>query len=100
MYRYDIAYHVPLDHEISYANLADAAGVDEGLLRRMLHMAMMNHIFIETRDGDVRHSAVSKILHQEPGAMDACGFMLEEMFVCRPLFPLSPGRGFLSACEP
>lgn len=56
--------------------------MDEVLLRRMLHMAMMNHIFIETRDGDVRHSAVSKILHQEPGAMDACGFMLEEMFVC------------------
>ena len=64
--------------------------MDEVLLRRMLHMAMMNHIFIETRDGDVRHSAVSKILHQEPGAMDACGFMLEEMFVrWTPCYPLT-----------
>lgn len=72
---------MPLTGDISYAELAEATGFDQVLLRRMIRVAMMNRIFIETKEGRVRHSAASRILHQEQGSMDACGFFLEEMFV-------------------
>ncbi|OKL59534.1 hypothetical protein UA08_04988 [Talaromyces atroroseus] len=73
--------HVPASGDISYTELATLLGFDEILLRRMLRVAMMNRLFIETPSGDhVRHSAASRILHQERAAMDTCGFFLEEMF--------------------
>lgn len=72
---------MPSNGDISYTELADLTGVDEVLLRRMARVAMMNRIFIETTEGRVRHSAASRILNNEPDAMDACGFLLEELFV-------------------
>lgn len=48
----------------------------------MMRVAMMNRLFIETDDGNhVSHSAATRILHTEPGAMDSAGFLLEEMTV-------------------
>ncbi|OAA75810.1 O-methyltransferase, family 2 [Akanthomyces lecanii RCEF 1005] len=73
-------HHVPPKGDISYADLAAAICQDEILVRRMLRVAMMNRLFIETEDGHVSHSAASRILHAEPGAMDSSGFLLEEMF--------------------
>lgn len=72
---------MPVHSAVSYTQLAADSGLDEVLLRRMLRVAMMNRIFIETGDGRVKHSAASRILREEPDAMDTCGFLLEEMFV-------------------
>ncbi|KAL1836086.1 hypothetical protein VTK73DRAFT_5207 [Phialemonium thermophilum] len=91
LYRHQVPKHVPVAGDISYADLAAASGLDEVLLRRMVRVAMMNRIFVETDDGRVRHSAASRILHAEPDAMDACGFLLEEMFVRT--IPLVNGSG-------
>ncbi|KAF2152731.1 putative O-methyltransferase [Myriangium duriaei CBS 260.36] len=80
IYHHKLASFVPLDNDISYAELAMATNIDEVFVRRMVRVGMMNRIFIETANGRVRHSAASRILHEEPGAMDACGFLLQEMF--------------------
>lgn len=47
----------------------------------MLRHAMMNRIFAESNEGRVKHSAASRLLKEDPGAMDAVGFLLEELFV-------------------
>lgn len=82
IYHYNIPRHVPLHSDISYAELSAACGIkDVAMLSRMIRVAMMNRIFIETKEGQVRHSAASRILNLESGSMDTCGFLLEEMFV-------------------
>lgn len=55
----------------------------------MMRVAMMNRVFIETEEGRVRHSAASRMLKQESTSMDACGFLVDEMFVCDRLLPKS-----------
>lgn len=82
IYHHKIASHVPTQKEISYPELSEITGIDQILLRRMLHYAMINRIFRETPDGCITHSAASRLLKEEPGAMDTAGFFLEEMFVC------------------
>jgi hypothetical protein len=54
---------------------------------------MINRIFQETNEGLIQHSAASRILHLEPGAMDSAGFFLEEMFVGSPAsYPSLPNQ--------
>lgn len=79
VYTHNVPAHVPIDGEISFSELARAAGVDEGLLRRFLQHAMINRIFAETRPGFVRHTAASRILHCNPEAMDTIGFLVEDL---------------------
>ncbi|KAK8061611.1 S-adenosyl-L-methionine-dependent methyltransferase [Apiospora phragmitis] len=66
--------------DIFYADLARAVGTDEVLLQRIVRVAMMQRIFIETSDGRVQHSAKSRMLKEDPGARDSCGFFMEELF--------------------
>lgn len=79
VYHYNIPKYVPLDDDISFSAVAIAAGVDEGLLRRHLQHAMINRIFAELRPGFLRHTAASRILRQDPEAMDAVGFLVEDL---------------------
>lgn len=81
LYANDIFQHIPLGYSVSYISLASATGLDTIFLRRMLRAAMMNRIFSETDDGQVQHTALSAMLHSEPGARDSCGFLLQELFV-------------------
>lgn len=70
-----------MDSDISYAELAVVTGFDEILLRRMMRHAMINRIFTESNEGRIQHSAASRLLKVDPEAMDAVGFLLEELFV-------------------
>lgn len=79
VYTHNVPAHVPIDGEISFPELARAAGVDEGLLRRFLQHAMINRVFAETRPGFVRHTAASRILHCNSEAMDTIGFLVEDL---------------------
>ncbi|KAL9005014.1 MAG: hypothetical protein Q9188_002195 [Gyalolechia gomerana] len=79
IYHYNIPKYVPLGAEISYADLAKASGLDQVLLRRFIQAAMMNRVFSEPRLGYVHHTAVSRLLRQDPEAMDTVGFLLEDL---------------------
>ncbi|RVX74075.1 hypothetical protein B0A52_01907 [Exophiala mesophila] len=79
VYQYSIAAHVPRDGDISYEDLGQATKVDPVLVRRFLQHVMMNRIFEESRPGYVKHTAVSRLLHDEPGAVDTAGFILEDL---------------------
>ncbi|KAL8972203.1 MAG: hypothetical protein Q9197_002893 [Variospora fuerteventurae] len=52
---------VPLDGEISYADLAAKVGLAEERLRRFIRQAMTNHVFTESRPGFVAHTATSAV---------------------------------------
>ncbi|KAH8893874.1 S-adenosyl-L-methionine-dependent methyltransferase [Thozetella sp. PMI_491] len=54
--RFELAHHVPIDGEATFADIASAAGLGEA-----------HHIFCEPRPGIVTHSAVSRLLVEDPG---------------------------------
>jgi hypothetical protein len=79
IYHNKIPTHLPADSERSFADIAKSAGVDEGRLQRFLQHAMASNVFAETRPGFVSHTAASRVLHQEPSALDTVGFLLEDL---------------------
>ncbi|KAL3455582.1 S-adenosyl-L-methionine-dependent methyltransferase [Aspergillus heterothallicus] len=79
IYHHNIPYHVPLEGDISIADLAEKTNLDPIRLRRYLHHTMMYRVFIEPRPGYVAHSFVSRMLKTNPAALDTVGFLVEEL---------------------
>lgn len=63
--RFGIARLVPLNGEITFAELAVAAGLGESHVRRLVRHAITQHIFCEPRPGFVAHSASSRLLAED-----------------------------------
>ncbi|KAK6373984.1 uncharacterized protein PV06_02840 [Exophiala oligosperma] len=59
IYHFKIASLLPVQDTRGFSDIAEDAGVDEGLLRRILREAMTNRIFCEPRVGFVAHTAAS-----------------------------------------
>ena len=70
---------MPADGSISYAEIARASGLDEILLRRFIQAAMINRVFSEPELGKVQHTEISRLLKDDPEAMDTVGFLLEDL---------------------
>ncbi|KAJ9218320.1 hypothetical protein DTO166G4_186 [Paecilomyces variotii] len=66
--RYNIATHVPIDgSEISYPDLASAAGIHVDDLKQVIRFAIVFHrLFQEPRKGYVTHSAGSRKIAEDP----------------------------------
>lgn len=81
IYKYDIASKVPVNSEISFADLASTCDIDETNLRRILRFAMaFHHVFQEPRKGHVAHSAASRKLAEDPLALAGVGYMFDEVW--------------------
>lgn len=78
IYALDMAKHVPLDGEASYADIAKAIGIDEDRVTRIIRMAATGGIFRETRPGFVSHTGISSVLAANQGAADIFGMALED----------------------
>lgn len=65
---------------MAFSDLAAAANVNEGHLRRILRQAMTNNIFCEPRVGFVAHTAESSALVRDKGSLNWTGYTLEESF--------------------
>ena len=79
VYHYDIASHIPLEGSATYSEISKACGLNEIDLRRLLRHAMANHIFQES-DGEIVHTAASRVLVENAAVRDIVGIMCEEMF--------------------
>ncbi|KAL4961545.1 S-adenosyl-L-methionine-dependent methyltransferase [Aspergillus stella-maris] len=79
IYRHNVPYHVPLDGDISITDLAEKTSLDPIRLRRYLHHTMMYRVFVESRPGYIAHSAASRLLKENPAALDTVGFLVEEL---------------------
>lgn len=80
MYSFDIAKHVPLDGEASYADIAQATGQDETNIRRLIRHAITNRVFCEPREGFVAHTAASAVFAKDQQMVDWSGLNSEEFF--------------------
>ncbi|KAL9576162.1 MAG: hypothetical protein Q9212_007331, partial [Teloschistes hypoglaucus] len=79
IYHYKLASHVPLDGSITYASLSAAVSLPELLIFRFVRAAMASNIFDETPSGEIRHTAISRLLATSPGFADIVGLELEEL---------------------
>lgn len=80
IYRYKIAFCFGLDEEVSFKEIAQRCSLDEPDARRLLRMATANHIFHEPRKGVIGHTAMSKLLVQEPHVHEWVGLVCDEMW--------------------
>ncbi|KAE9993411.1 hypothetical protein EG327_005182 [Venturia inaequalis] len=80
VYQFRLAHIVPLHGDISYTDIAKAAGADEMDLRRLIRHAMTNRIFKEPRDGYVSHTASSRVLLDDGQMNDWVGLCTAEFF--------------------
>lgn len=77
--RFSIANKVPIDSEISYAELAETTGVSEAVLTHILRYAIAFRVFSEKRPGYISHSASSRILAENEDIQVSLDFIREEM---------------------
>ncbi|KAL8731400.1 MAG: hypothetical protein Q9181_004328 [Wetmoreana brouardii] len=75
---WDVFSAVPLDEDISYADLAPKIGLSEERLRRFIRHAMTNHVFRESRPGYVAHTATSAIPARIPSLRWSIEFNSED----------------------
>lgn len=80
MHSFDIAKHVPLDREASYADIATRTGQDETNIRRLIRHAITNRVFCEPREGFVAHTAASIVFTKDQQMVDWNGLNNEEIF--------------------
>ncbi|KAJ0414364.1 putative O-methyltransferase [Aspergillus carlsbadensis] len=79
IYRHNIPSHVPLSGDISIPDLAEKTNLNPTRLRRYLHHTMTYRLFIESRPGHIAHSSTSRLLKEDPAALDTVGFLVEEL---------------------
>ncbi|KAI0516714.1 putative O-methyltransferase [Xylaria bambusicola] len=78
--RFDIAKKVPLEGEITYADLATSAGVDEAALCRILRLGIAHRVFREPRPGMIAHSAASRQIADDQAMADWVGACVNDMW--------------------
>lgn len=79
IYKYGIAFEVPIHGTISFVQLAARCNVPKIDLQRILRFAMVWHrVFCEPEKGFVAHTAASRQLAEDPRAHDMAGLMFDE----------------------
>jgi hypothetical protein len=78
--RLNIATSFPKDKEtVTYTELAEASRNPEAEVRRFVRGAMTNYVFQEPRPGEVKHTAASRMIANNPYVRQTIGMFAEEM---------------------
>lgn len=79
IYKYEIAFKVPIHGSVSFAKLADRCNIPKLDLQRILRFAMVWHrVFCEPKIGFVAHTAASRLLVEDPRAHNMAGLMFDQ----------------------
>ena len=78
--RFRIANTFPIHEEKSFSEIANACGLDESVMRRLLRHAMTKNIFREPRKGVISHTAVSRLLAEDSKLHDWVGASTDELW--------------------
>jgi hypothetical protein len=79
IYRFNVAYFVPDESDISFADLASQCGLLENDLKRIIRYAAVHHrVFQESKPGFVAHTAASKLLRENEKIGDIMGLTFAE----------------------
>lgn len=73
-----------MNEEVSYEDLAQRCNTPVDTVRRLLRLAIAFHVFRETSDGLVGHSAASKCMHEMPLVNDWIGHFCNEIWPAAP----------------
>lgn len=57
---------VPIDKPITFKEIADQCSLEEEDTKRMLRLAMTDHLFTEPEPGFVAHTASSQVMAENP----------------------------------
>lgn len=80
IYRFNIASCFAIDEEISFGEVSQRCQIDESDVRRLLRMATVNHIFREPQNGIIAHTAISKLLAEDPLVHQWIGIVCDDMW--------------------
>lgn len=80
IYRFKIAQAVPLDGEITIADLAGATGLAEVDVARIVRCAAVHRVFREKTAGSFSHTATSSLLARDAGMQAVLGHMTDGVF--------------------
>lgn len=80
MVEFKIPHLIPLDGEMSYADIAAKVGFPEYRVHRILRHAMTSRIFRESRPGYVAHTGPSAAFLKNPVLNDWVSFNLDEVW--------------------
>jgi hypothetical protein len=77
---FEIAKKVPVDGEMSFADLAADLQIEHGALARILRLGIAYRIFREPRPGVIAHSAASREIAHDPLIASWVGASVDEMW--------------------
>jgi hypothetical protein len=80
VYQFKVAQAVPIEGDISWAELSKAIGVDESNTKRLVRHAMTNRVFVEPRAGYVAHNAASRVLHDDEQMQNWVGVTTSDFY--------------------
>jgi hypothetical protein len=78
--RFDLANKVPLNGEITFADLATTVGIDRAALTSILRLAIAHRIFKESRPGVIVHSAASRQIAEDSRVASWVGANVDDMW--------------------
>ncbi|KAL9124976.1 MAG: hypothetical protein Q9217_005755 [Psora testacea] len=80
IYRFGIATSFPVGESASYGDIAKSCGLEEAIVTRFIRYVMTKHMFCETPDGRIIHTAASKAFAELSDLRDWVGLVCEEMW--------------------
>ena len=78
IHRNQIAQMISKNGRMSFQSIAEQCKLDEDDTRRVLRLAMTNHLFEESENGMVDHSAATQMLSQNPKLAAWIGVLTHE----------------------
>ncbi|KAI6080974.1 putative O-methyltransferase [Hypoxylon rubiginosum] len=78
--RFKLAEAVPIGGEVTFTELAAISGLHEVHLRKILRLAIAQHIFCEPRPGVVAHSAVSRLIAENKVLADWLRYSTDDLW--------------------
>jgi hypothetical protein len=80
LYHYRIPQALHVGEEASFEELAERCNLNVRDLRRLVRHAISNRIFKEARKGLIQHTAISKLMAEDPLFRDYIGVGTEEVW--------------------
>ncbi|KAI1341489.1 putative O-methyltransferase [Xylariaceae sp. FL0016] len=78
--RFKLAEAFPVYKETTFKELATTSGLSEVHVRKLLRLAMTQHIFCEPRPGVVAHTAASRLLAEDKGLSSFLRYRLDDLW--------------------
>ena len=77
---FNIADEVPVDGEVTFKELAETTGINQGALTRILRLGIAHRIFCEPCPGVITHSAASRQIADDVRVASWVGACVDDMW--------------------